>query len=162
MHLSKKLGTVLMVVVAVIFIAVGIWIGLSLVGNRAESASVALSPYSAVYLSTGDIYFGKLDWFPTPHIENAWFLQWSTDAKGNSTVGVYPFNQVAWGPAGDVYLNSKQIILWTRLASTSTIAQTMENRSAATAAAAAQQNAPITQTPTVTASTTLPYAPYSP
>jgi hypothetical protein len=95
-----------------------------------------------VYLSTGDIYFGKLSWSPTPHMEDAWFLQRGTDAKGNATVGVYPFSQVAWGPSSEVYFNSQQIIFWARLNGTSSIAQLIANPAAATAqqqAAAAQQ-----------------------
>jgi len=86
----------------------------------------------------GDIYFGKLDWSPSPHMEDAWFLQRSTDAKGNVAVGVYPFSQVEWGPSKDVYFNTQQIVFWTRLNSTSSIAQLIANPSAMEAAAAAQ------------------------
>jgi hypothetical protein len=147
--MKKNFTIILIIVVAVIFVAVGVWVGLNLSGGK---PGVALSPYSAVYLSTGDVYFGTLDWFPTPHIQDAWFLERSTDAKGNPTVGVYPFSQIAWGPAGDVYLNAKQIILWTRLAATSSVAQAIENPGAAEAAA--QQETAGTQIPTPTTSST--------
>jgi hypothetical protein len=126
MHLSKSTTIILVIVVAMVFIAIGVWVGLNLGGAKAGNASTAPSPYSAVYLSTGDVYFGKLDWFPTPHIEDAWFLQHGTDAKGNPMTGVYPFSQIAWGPMGDVYLNSKQIVFWTSLAGTSPVVQAME------------------------------------
>jgi hypothetical protein len=132
MKISKGLIIALIVVVVLLLVGVGVWVGVSLINGGNSSAS-ALSPYSAVYLSTGDIYFGKLSWSPSPHIDDAWFLQRSTDAKGNATVGVYPFSQVAWGPSSTIYFNSQQIIFWTRLNGTSSIAQLITNPSAAAA-----------------------------
>ena len=145
MKIPKSLAIVLIVVVAIIFIGAGVWVGIRLSGGGGGSSQSALSPYSAVYLSTGDIYFGTLDWSPSPHMEDAWFLQRGTDAKGNATVGVYPFSQVAWGPSNTVYFNSNQIIFWTRLNATSSIAQLIENPAAATPAA---QSAAAAQVPT--------------
>jgi len=149
MKISKGLVITFIVVVVIVFIGVGIFVGIRLAGGGGSSAS-ALSPYSAVYLSTGDIYFGVLSWSPSPHMEDAWFLQRGTDAKGNPTVGVYPFSNVAWGPSGTVYFNDKQIIFWTRLSSTSSVAQLMANPAAATAAA---QNAAAAQVPGAPATT---------
>jgi len=140
MKVSKGLVITLVVIIVLFVVGVGVWVGVTMISGN--SSQPALSPYSAVYLSTGDIYFGKLSWSPTPHMEDAWFLQRGTDAKGNPTVGVYPFNQVAWGPSSEVYFNSQQIIFWARLNGTSSIAQLIANPSAATAqqqAAAAQQ-----------------------
>jgi hypothetical protein len=77
-------------------------------------------------------------------MDDAWFLQRGTDAKGNATVGVYPFSQVAWGPSNTVYFNSQQIIFWTRLNGTSSIAQLIANPTAATAA---EQSAAAEQVP---------------
>lgn len=154
MKISKGLAITFIVIVVIIFVAVGVWVGMRLAAGG--SSQSALSPYSAVYLSSGDIYFGKLDWSPSPHIEDAWFLQRGTDAKGNPTVGVYPFSQVAWGPSSDVYFNSQQIIFWTRLTATSSIAQLMANPAAA---ASAQQNASapeIPATPPTSAPTSSP------
>lgn len=149
MKASKVLVIILIVLIVLIIIGLGIWLGVDLVvGNGGQQA---LSPYSAVYLSTGDIYFGKLDWSSSaPHMEDAWFLQRGTDSKGNPTVGVYPFSQVAWGPAGDVYFNPQQVVFWTRLSATSSIAQLIANP----AAAEAQQGAGQQQLPAPTASST--------
>jgi len=162
MRISKTATIVLIAIVAVVFIAAGVWVGISFAGNHeSASGSASVSPYSAVYLSTGDVYFGKLDWFPSPHIENAWFLERGTDAKGNPTVGVYPFSQIAWGPAGDVYFSSNQIIFWTHLANTSSIAQALANPNAAAQSAAQQQAAAGQQVPapTTSATNTSPVAP---
>jgi len=142
MKISKGLVITLIVILVVFLVGAGVWVGISIIGGN--SSPSALSPYSAVYLSTGDIYFGKLSWSPAPHMDDAWFLQRSTDAKGNPTVGVYPFSQVAWGPSDTVYFNSSQIIFWTRLNSTSSIAQLIANPAAATAQ---QQSAAAAQIP---------------
>ncbi len=158
MKVSKGLIVTLIVVIVLLAIAIGVWAGVSLITGGASQP--AISPYSAVYLSTGDIYFGKLDWSPAPHMEDAWFLQRGTDSKGNPTVGVYPFSQVTWGPSGDVYFNSQQIIFWTRLSATSSIAQLIANPAAATAAqqsaaaAEAQQGVPSATGPSSASSTT--------
>ena len=75
MRLSKTIAIIVIAVVSVFFIAVGILVGVHMGASNAADNTASLSPYSAVYLSTGDIYFGILDWSPTPHIENPWFLQ---------------------------------------------------------------------------------------
>jgi hypothetical protein len=150
MRIPKSLAITIIVVVVVLLIGAGVWVGVIMI-NGGNSSQSTLSPYSAVYLSTGDIYFGTLDWSPSPHMEDAWFLQRGTDAKGNPTVGVYPFSQVAWGPSDEVYFNSNQIIFWTRLSSTSSIAQLIANPAAATAA---QQSAAAAQIPAGPATST--------
>jgi len=127
MRLPKILTIVLIIVIAVFFIGVGVLVGKRLGNNGIVENSASLSPYSAIYLSTGDVYFGILDWSPSPHIENPWFLQRSTNAQGQATVGVYPFSQVAWGPSDSIYFNSQDIVFWTRLSSTSSVVEAMAN-----------------------------------
>ena len=156
MKIPKGLVIALVIVVIVLLIGVGVWVGVAMIAGR-SSPSSALSPYSAVYLSTGDIYFGKLDWLPTPHMEDAWFLQRSTDAKGNATIGVYPFGQVAWGPSNEVYFNSNQIIFWTRLNATSSVAQLIADPAAVTAQQQSAAAAQVPANPTAPSASSSPY-----
>ena len=151
---------IIVIVVALVFIGAGVWIGLRLGNNSSGGNGTALSPYSAVYLSTGDVYFGKLSWFPSPHLEDAWYLDRTTDASGNTVVNVYPFNKVIWGPSDTIYFNSQQIILWTPLAANSGVVQVLDNPAAATspsspASGVAPQSpaTPATPAPTGTSST---------
>lgn len=129
---SFKIGII--IVVVLVFVGIGVWIGLVVAGSPSGMSGQVLSPYSAVYLSTGDVYFGKLEWFPSPHIEDAWFLQRGTDANGNPTLSVYPFSGVAWGPASAVYFDSRQIVFWTRLSADSRVVSIMENPQGASSA----------------------------
>jgi hypothetical protein len=143
--LSKKLLTVLIVVI-VVLLALAVWLTVKFV----HPAKVAESPYSAVYLATGDIYFGKLSWFPQPHLKQVWILQRTVDKDNQPQLGVAPFAGAFWGPMDEVYLNPKQIVFWTKLRADSQVAQALENPAALNAA---QQNQQPAQPPTNQTST---------
>lgn len=99
-------------IIAAALIILGAFIGIAVVIVR-KANPAAPSEYSAVYLTTGDIYFGRLDWFPWPRIKNAWVLQRPAAAGGQFTVA--PLNTAFWKPVDEIYLNPNQIVLWTRL-----------------------------------------------
>ncbi len=109
------------VVLIIVLLALGVWIGKE-IGSRSASGP---SPYSAVYLSTGDIYFGKLSWFPWPQMTNPWFLQRSQ----NQQLSIAPFQSVFWGPVNRMYLNPKEIVFWTRLRNDSQVVMALTNPS---------------------------------
>jgi hypothetical protein len=119
MNLSQK-NLIIFIVVVLVLVAAGIWIGMNL-GNSGTSG------YSAVYLTTGDVYFGNFSWFPTPHISGAWYIQRGVDKNNNPTAAIVPFKNIAWGPSDTIFLDSKQIVLWTKLASDSNLAKAMAN-----------------------------------
>lgn len=122
---SKKIAFILIalvIVVVAVIALVGAWAAKTLQLNPTGP-----SEYSAVYLSTGDIYFGKLDWFPKPRLTNVWFLQRTADAAGASQLGIVPFKNAFWGPVDKVYLNPTQIIFWTRLRNDSQVAKAFAN-----------------------------------
>lgn len=120
--MNRKL--LLFLALVVLLIGVGIWVGTSF-----RSASADLSPYSAVYFETGDVYFGKLSWFPHPMLTGVWFLQRSVDAQNQPRVDVVPFTSAFWGPTDALYLNSKKVIFWARLRAESDIARALANPS---------------------------------
>jgi hypothetical protein len=66
--------------------------------------------YYAVYLTSGDVYFGKMRSFPSLVIEDAYFLQAANTAEG----GVYTlskFSDAMWKPTGRIKLN-RDHVLW--------------------------------------------------
>lgn len=132
MVISKKI--LIIGIVVVVLIALGVWLGMSFFGGQAED-----SDYSAVYLSTGDIYFGKLSWLPTPHMTDVWFLNRTVDSKNQPQVGVAPMQGVFWGPSKTVYLNPKNIILWTRLKTDSQLVKGIQQNAAGTQAGSSFQ-----------------------
>ena len=128
------------VLVVVLVLAVGVWLGSRLLTAQNPEGE---SDYSAVYLTTGDIYFGKLDWFPLPHLKNVWFLQRSVDQQNQTQLGVSPLNSAFWGPVDEVYLNPKEIVFWTHLRNNSQLAQALANPSALTGQTQQQGQLPI-------------------
>ncbi len=121
---SKKLVLVLIVIV-VVLVASGIWLG-SWVLSLSKPNPSGPSEYSAVYVATGDIYYGKLEWFPLPHLKNVWLLQRTAGPSGQQ-LGIVPFPSAFWGPMDEVYLNPRQIIFWTRLRNDSQVAKAFQN-----------------------------------
>ncbi len=111
--------------VLVVLIAVIVVLGAQYI-SLAKPNPAGPSAYSAVYLASGDIYYGKLDWFPWPRLTNVWFLQRS-QVGGQSQLGITPFKSAFWGPVDEIELNSRQIIFWTRLRNDSQVVKAFEN-----------------------------------
>ncbi len=118
-------GVVLLVVAVVVLVALGVWLGSVLRGG----GTAGPSPYSAVLLSNGDMYFGKLSWFPAPRLTNVWVLQRTVDQNNQQQLGVGQFNKAFWGPMDELNLNSKEIVWWSRIRSDSQLAKAIENPS---------------------------------
>ena len=127
MFKSKKI-TFLFFFLVIVLIVVGIWVGLTLVGSRGDDAN-APSPYTAVYMTSGDIYFGKLSWFPRLHMIDTWYLERGTGQDGKPQVGVAPLTSAFWGPVGDIYINMQNVLFYAPIKNGSQIAQAFANPS---------------------------------
>ena len=136
----KKSKIVLFVIAVIVVIVLAVWAGIMIAGNFMGAKSTnTVSPYSAVYLTSGDMYFGKLSWFPSPHLTDVWYLQRTQGQNGQVQVSVQPFTSVFWGPSNEISLNSKNILFTTRLMTSSQVVQAIENPQAAAAQQQGQQ-----------------------
>lgn len=63
--------------------------------------------YYAVYTASGDMYFGKLQFFPSLIMKDAYVLQ--QDGQGSGYF-LSPFTNALWGPSGDIKLNRDSVI----------------------------------------------------
>jgi len=63
--------------------------------------------YYAVYLDTGDLYFGELSHFPYLSLSNVWYLQ--RDTQGTSLA---EFVKAPWGPEDKIKINKDKVV-WT-------------------------------------------------
>ena len=90
---------------------VGLLIGgsLVLIGGKMLFANNESGGYSAVYMTSGDIYFGQLERYPKLLLADAYTLQRNQDAQTPFTL--VKFKDAFWGPAGDISLNEENI-LW--------------------------------------------------
>jgi hypothetical protein len=124
----KTVTTIKIVLLGIIIIALAVWAGILIAGTQSSrSNSDGPSPYSAVYLSTGDIYFGKLSWFPAPHMTDVWFIERSQDQNGQAQTNIASLKSVFWGPVDEINLNAQDILFSTRLKNSSQIVTVIEN-----------------------------------
>ena len=88
--------------------------------------------YSAVYLDSGDIYFGKLHSFPSLYLTNVYFLQknYNTLTASLSPYMLAKFTNSIWGAKDRLSLNRDKIIWINQLGNDSELAKAMENPAA--------------------------------
>jgi hypothetical protein len=121
--ISKKLLIILLIILVIVLV-LGIWLGVKILGRENLESP---SKYSAVYLQTGDIYFGELSWFPWPSLKNVWLIQRSVDQQNQVQLGIVPLKNSFWGPTDKIYLNPKQVVFWTNLRKDSQLIKALEN-----------------------------------
>ncbi|PIU99249.1 hypothetical protein COS59_00720 [Candidatus Wolfebacteria bacterium CG03_land_8_20_14_0_80_36_15] len=81
-----------------------------LVGILAWQKIKISRPYYAVYLTTGDLYFGELSRFPFLTLSNAWLIQRDPSSQ-TGELKLTEFKNAFWSPAGTMRL-SKYNIVW--------------------------------------------------
>lgn len=69
--------------------------------------------YYAVYLRTGDLYFGKLVRFPYFGMKNVYTLQATQDPQ--NPLRIQKFSEIFWGPSDYLKLNRDEIVWYTKL-----------------------------------------------
>jgi hypothetical protein len=121
--MSKKL-LIILIVVLIIVVAAAVVLVLKFMELKNPEAP---SDYAAVYLQSGEIYFGKLRLFPLPTLKNVWYLQRGVNAQNEVQLGILPFKNALWGPIDKIYLNPKNIIWWTYLRNDSELAKNLSN-----------------------------------
>ena len=121
--MTKK-NAPLLVFVAVLLVGAGVWLGMFLA--RVQRGT---SHYVAVYLTTGEVYFGKLSWFPLPHLDNVWFLSRGLDEQNRPQSSVIALRTLFWKPSDRIYFNPKQVVFVTRLGDQSEITKIFEKPS---------------------------------
>lgn len=84
-------------------------------------------PYWAVYLDTGDLYFGKLNKFPKFALSNVYLLQRNQDDQKNP-FSVSKFENAFWAPENKIYLNEKNIVWKAKLKKDSQIVGFIESQ----------------------------------
>jgi hypothetical protein len=114
----SKLNKILLILVIVLLIVLGGVISWQKFGTE--------KPYFAVYLSTGDMYFGKLNYFPRLSLSDVWYLQRNPDDTQNP-LSLTPFKGAFWGPEDKIYLNSKDIVWKVKLKSDSPVLSYIKN-----------------------------------
>lgn len=73
--------------------------------------------YQVVVLKTGEVYFGKLSFFPSPHLEDAWFVRQEPAQKEGEepNLMLYPVSQLYFTPKNVIYFPKESISWWANL-----------------------------------------------
>jgi len=110
----KNLNKILLVVVIVlVLILIGLLVKQYVGGNKT---------YYAVYLKTGDLYFGQLMKFPQFGLKNVYVLQVNPQDQQNP-ISVRKFTNVFWGPRDYININKNEVVWYTKLSEDSQLAR---------------------------------------
>lgn len=85
--------------------------------------------YSIVYLTSGDIYVGKLSTFPKMELSDVYLLLNVKDANDptKSNFQLSPVKESIWG-GSKIYLNEKQVLFYAAINDNSRIGETIRSR----------------------------------
>ncbi|MGB9681257.1 MAG: hypothetical protein ACPLXL_01810 [Minisyncoccia bacterium] len=84
--------------------------------------------YYAVYLRTGDLYFGKISWFPKFSLNDVWLLQRSVDQNNQVSFSLVGFTEAVYMPVDRIDLNKDNVVWITQLDKDSPVIQEIKAR----------------------------------
>lgn len=99
-----------------IFIAVVLAVMLIIIGLTWYFQINFQNQYYAVYLNTGDLYFGKLSRFPNLSLSNIWYLQRDTQ---NGQTSLVDFSKSSWGPENKIEISKDKVVWMSRISPSS-------------------------------------------
>jgi len=107
-NLNKNKILVGVIIILVIILAVVL-----IFSFKKDTGQGNLDNYSVVYLSTGEVYIGKLATFPNLTLSDGFVLQTMKDPTDptKSTFGLNPFKNTFWG-AEKLHLNREQVVFY--------------------------------------------------
>ncbi len=112
------------------------------------------SSWTAVYLQSGDLYFGRLIHFPHYGLTHVYLFQ--VDKNSTQTpVSVQKFTKVFWGPQDFLSLNRNQVVWTTTLDPQGQLAKLLDTNPDLTSGASAPTPVPGLPTSPVTTTTPL-------
>jgi hypothetical protein len=114
----RNVNKILIIVVVVLL--------LILVGILVWQNWLSTPAYYAVYLRTGDLYFGQLSRFPSFSLSNVYMLQVNAQNQQNP-VNIQKFSNVFWGPEDFMKINRDDVVWYTKLTSDSQLMRVIES-----------------------------------
>lgn len=126
LYMPKKIKIILLVSVLVVVVGGSITIAALSVYKPNALKGIFNKPYSAVYLTTGEIYIGKLSTFPKLVLTDAYLLQIvpSSNDPTKQTFQLAPLKDALWSPER-MYFNKEQVIFTAPIREDSQVAKTL-------------------------------------
>ncbi|MBI4193361.1 MAG: hypothetical protein HY536_01915 [Candidatus Colwellbacteria bacterium] len=115
----------------VVLAAAGLFAGGYLAWTKWSGGREKSGRYSAVYLTTGEIYIGRLSLFPRVSMENPYLLQIVADEKDKAKTvpQLMPLSDVVWSPKR-LYINRDRIVFYAPVKSESEAAKALAGKEA--------------------------------
>ena len=115
----SKLNKILLVAVVVLLIILAF-----IIWKPNLSKTLSGESYYAVYLTSGDLYFGKMVWYRPDVLMDVRLIQTDQSAgKDQPQLKLVNFSDAVWGPSGEIKLNEKNILWKTKLSDNSQVLQ---------------------------------------
>jgi len=122
-------------------------------GTFAVKAVVGDSTWYAVYLRTGELYFGHLTRLPYFGLRNVYMLQ-ANPQNTQSPLSIQKFSKVFWGPEDEIRLNRSEVVWMTELDRDGQLAQILRDNPELEVPPTAQSYNQIPQEPVLPSETT--------
>lgn len=108
-------------IIVIIFVVLVV-LGLGFYAYKANNPNF----YSVVYLTTGEVYVGKLSTFPDLQLKDSYILQVTKDATdpNKNNFQLNPIKEALWAPKS-MHLIKDSIVFYGRLLPNSKIAETI-------------------------------------
>ncbi len=113
MSKTNKILLALVVLLVVVLVGILLW---QVLGGPA---------YYAVFLRTGDLYFGQLTRFPSFGLKNVYMLQVNQQNQENP-ISIQKFVNIFWGPENKLKINRDEVVWIAKLNPEGQLAQVME------------------------------------
>lgn len=115
----SKLNKILLVVVVLLLIVLAF-----MLWKPDFSKIVSGQSYYAVYLTTGDLYFGKMVWYRPDVLTDVRLIQTKqASEKEQPSLSLVKFSDIVWGPSNELKLNKKNILWTAKLSENSQVIQ---------------------------------------
>ncbi len=135
----RNVNKILLVIVIVLLIALaGVIVWQTWLGGPS---------YYAVYLKTGDLYFGQLSQFPSFELSHVYLLQVNSQDQQNP-VNVQKFSNVFWGPEDSIKISRDEVAWYTKLRSDSQLVRLIQTNPDLTPSPSNGQAQPQSPAPT--------------
>ena len=117
-----------------------------MIGIFAVKAVVGDSSWHAVYLRTGELYFGHLTRLPYFGLRNVYMLQ-ANPSNTEAPLSIQKFSKVFWGPEDEIRLNRSEVVWMTELDRNGQLAQILRDNPELEVPQTGQPTQPFSQIP---------------
>lgn len=134
---AKKRNNVLMILIVVAIVAIGLFAGVKAFSYlRGNDANIAGDKYQAVFLTNGQVYFGKVAHVDDSYVKlsNIYYLQVqqqvqpTEEKKGEQPqVSLAKLGSELHGPEDTMYISRQQVLFWENLKTDGKVAKAIND-----------------------------------